>query len=402
MGSVTKSWTAAAIMKYWEHGMIELDAPITRYVDPILHRLNGTSMYDLWGKDETIGRVTVRMLMSMRGGIHDYNDSFLRNWTFTHPDQDWSVFDMLHRLNKTWLCEPGTCGSYSDVNYDILGLALLNVTDTLNWTQFDQKGFLNEAQRRKYSDVSFPEKGRCSQDNRIVHQYSLLSLAGAQPALNVSFVDIVGKSCLNGWTCGNIATTVGTAANWWWDLLHDRSIVSNKSVSEMMKGEPLSKGWSPGLWYGLGIMRHNVPKDKDNLTWTIGHGGQDWGSNALMAGYNQRFNVSLTIATNSVSGMNCSAAYRDVYRIRPGAMYSDSFYDDATCAIYDEIIQTLTNGTESRLNCSHERHGFRLKPRQAPAGILPTSDYKCSWVADSQDDAAIAKAISREPTLTVI
>merc|ERR1712079_302785 len=107
-------------------------------------------------------------------------------------------------------------------------------------------------------------------------------------------------------TCGNIAASVGGITNWWWELLHDRTIVSNQSIAEMMVGAPLSKGWSPGLWYGLGIMRHKVSSDNRNLTWTVGHGGQDWGSNAAMAGYNERFKFSLTIASNTVSGMNCS------------------------------------------------------------------------------------------------
>jgi hypothetical protein len=48
--------------------------------------------------------------------------------------------------------------------------------------------------------------------------------------------------------------------------------------------------------------------DPNNLTAVVGHGGADYGSIALVTGYNQNHfaNFSISIATNSVAGMNCS------------------------------------------------------------------------------------------------
>merc|ERR1712056_177234 len=99
-----------------------------------------------------------------------------------------------------------------------------------------------------------------------------------------------------------------------------------------------------------------------------------------MAGYNERFNFSMTIATNTVSGMNCTAAYRDAYEMRPGAMYNDRYYDDAVCTIYDEIIQILTDGGEPRLNCSHPAH-TSVSRIEKFAKTASTSNYSCSWDA---------------------
>jgi CubicO group peptidase (beta-lactamase class C family) len=36
MGSVTKSWTAAAIMRLKDQGRIDIDLPISHYIDPVL------------------------------------------------------------------------------------------------------------------------------------------------------------------------------------------------------------------------------------------------------------------------------------------------------------------------------------------------------------------------------
>ena len=58
-----------------------------------------------------------------------------------------------------------------------------------------------------------------------------------------------------------------------------------------------------------------------NLTWTFGHGGCDWGSMALTTGYNPLFNFSITITTNAVHGANCSAAYRETYPVHINQMH---------------------------------------------------------------------------------
>ena len=114
-------------------------------------------------------------------------------------------------------------------------------------------------------------------------------------------------SCLNGWTCGNIAASVGDISNWFFDLFHGVQ-VKPATLLEMMNGIPLSQGWSPGLSYGLGTMQVSLGSavDSKNLTWTIGHGGCDYGSIALVSGYNDRFNFSISIASNVVSPMSVS------------------------------------------------------------------------------------------------
>jgi CubicO group peptidase (beta-lactamase class C family) len=82
LGSVTKSWTATAVMRLHERGLIDIDAPISTYVDPLLQRENGTTMLELWGGDATVNNVTARLLMSMRAGMNDYDDDAYRAFVF--------------------------------------------------------------------------------------------------------------------------------------------------------------------------------------------------------------------------------------------------------------------------------------------------------------------------------
>ena len=141
-------------------------------------------------------------------------------------------------------------------------------------------------------------KGACSEDPHIVHQYALTVLNGTAanpstrartrmhgvdptatqanvnatttggavlgwPARAVArFGDIVDDSCLNGWSCGNIAATAEDITQWWWDIFHFK-LVNETTLAEMLNEVPLTKGWNPGLPYGLGLMHFTLPKDMD-------------------------------------------------------------------------------------------------------------------------------------------
>ena len=90
---------------------------------------------------------------------------------------------------------------------------------------------------------------------RIVHQYNFSSVLqpGSTDKVDVSYSDIIGFSCLNGWACGSIAATTDSVADWYWDLLGTYAILEEKTITKMLNGTPLTNGWSPGLKYGLGL-----------------------------------------------------------------------------------------------------------------------------------------------------
>lgn len=69
--------------------------------------------------------------------------------------------------------------------------------------------------------------------NRIVHQYNFSSVLrpGSTDEVDVSYSDIIGFSCLNGWACGSIAATTSSVADWYWDLLGTYSILEEKTIT---------------------------------------------------------------------------------------------------------------------------------------------------------------------------
>ena len=109
-GSVTKAYTAAACLKQAETGNLDLDKPISFYLDPWFHRQGIPPLATLWegqsGGD--IAQVTTRMLLQMRSGIGDYDDGWLFEWTLQHPNEDFGAMDLIYqgehgRLQATFL-----------------------------------------------------------------------------------------------------------------------------------------------------------------------------------------------------------------------------------------------------------------------------------------------------------
>lgn len=387
MGSVTKSWTAAGIMRYSELGLIDIDEPISLYTDDLMTRLNGTTLAALWHHDPRVINITARGLMSMRAGLNDYDDAFYADWTWSHPDQDWSPFDILHRLNKTFVCGgPNTCGHYASPGYDILGLALCQLSNCSSWETLDFKAVLPADLLDKFEGATFPEKGKCLDDPKIVHQYNFSSVLrpGSTDEVDVSYSDIIGFSCLNGWACGSIAATTSSVADWYWDLLGTYSILEEKTITKMLNGTPLTNGWSPGLKYGLGLSHYGLGAriDPENATNLIGHGGADWGSVAHFSGLNVKHNFSICFAANSVSGLNCSKEYQDVYALPPGEQYAEKFYYTGVCEIYDAILQIMSHGTAMHLKCAEgKKNKAIVAPSSEPHPKPPTNNYSytCHW-----------------------
>ena len=113
IGSLSKSFTALAVMQLVEAGKIELDAPIERYLpwfrvaDPVAS-----------------ARITVRQLLNQTSGIStDTGRSFLSG------SETETLEQAVRDLRTAELVSPvGTTFNYSDANYMILGLLVQTVS----------------------------------------------------------------------------------------------------------------------------------------------------------------------------------------------------------------------------------------------------------------------------------
>ncbi|MFI9534133.1 serine hydrolase domain-containing protein [Nocardia fusca] len=116
VGSVTKTFTATAVLRAADQGRLSLDDALEKFVPGVP---NG-------------GAITIRDLLGMRGGVYDYSTDpeFVEQLKPAKPAREWGRGEVLRviaarpDLAKT----PGQQGSYSNSEYYLLGLVLERVT----------------------------------------------------------------------------------------------------------------------------------------------------------------------------------------------------------------------------------------------------------------------------------
>jgi CubicO group peptidase (beta-lactamase class C family) len=112
-GSLTKSFTALAVLKLVEQGKIDPHADIRKYIPEF-------SIRNLYGGEVSI---TVNHLLSHTSGL--MIDYYVRST----PGRKYSDLDFLSQLQNEYLCfTPGSAYKYSNLGYRLLGMIIQKVT----------------------------------------------------------------------------------------------------------------------------------------------------------------------------------------------------------------------------------------------------------------------------------
>ena len=113
VGSLTKSFTALAVLKLIEQGKIDLHADIRNYIPDFSIR----NLYD----SET--PITVNHLLTHTSGLMvDYYAHFT-------DGKKYSNADLLSQLREEYLCfKPGSACKYSNIGYRLLGMIIEQIT----------------------------------------------------------------------------------------------------------------------------------------------------------------------------------------------------------------------------------------------------------------------------------
>jgi CubicO group peptidase (beta-lactamase class C family) len=108
IASITKAFTGLALLKVWEAGRIDLDAPIQRYVPAFPVKPGGT--------------ITPRLLAAHMAGIRHWGPE--RNATLyaRHFDDVNEILALFK--DDTLVAAPGTKASYSSYGYNLIGAAI--------------------------------------------------------------------------------------------------------------------------------------------------------------------------------------------------------------------------------------------------------------------------------------
>lgn len=153
-GSTTKSGTATLILRLNETGGLGLDDPFVPLANPFLKRISRGAADLLTLYDHRINDVTVRHLLQMSSGLNEYDDETIRLYQNTHRSTDLSPEWILFNSNRSFACDPGTCGIYSSTNFVLLGLVIAQATGVADWDKLDQRAWVPTAPAKRAAAFS--------------------------------------------------------------------------------------------------------------------------------------------------------------------------------------------------------------------------------------------------------
>lgn len=111
-GSITKMFTAAAILRLAEGGRLSIDDPVAKYVP------------ELAG----VGHLTLRMLLTQTSGLHDYTESSGFGVAHLEHHTQKQMIDFIASMKPLMDFVPGSRWAYSNSNYFVLGAIVERVS----------------------------------------------------------------------------------------------------------------------------------------------------------------------------------------------------------------------------------------------------------------------------------
>jgi len=255
-GSTGKTFFAAVALQLIEEKVLDLDAPISKYLGarPWFPRLPNA-------RD-----ITVRHLMTHTSGILRYEmDPKFTEALRAQPDKVWRPEEEIaYQLDAKPPFAAGEGWDYSDTNYIVLGLIVESVTG---------KPYYDEIQTRLLKPLKL---------TRVVPSTSrripglVTGYAGPRDPLGLPDQVVVnGAFVINPqfeWAGGGFATSPLDLARWGRDLYAGRALSAN--ARQLMLDAAVPAALGPGAKYGLGvIIRPDSPV------------GPTWGHSGFFPGY---------------------------------------------------------------------------------------------------------------------
>ncbi|WP_017591824.1 serine hydrolase domain-containing protein [Nocardiopsis potens] len=266
VGSITKAFTAAAVLRQAERGRFGLDDPIGRHLPHLVPGERGEA-------------ITVRMLLDHTSGLPDYIPcAFPSLKGFPAPARmrpESLGHNRFRRFGADELigmgvaapaagAPGGTPGAYSNTNYRLLGRLLERVTgDTA------EECITRDAiEPAGLGDTAFPASPRIEGPHPRMYEswFGLLDPPRDHSVYDMSWV-------------GPAAALVSTTAdlNAFFRALLAGKIVSRSSLEQMQRTVPVVSFEGKTIDYGLGLKRSLLPGG--GTAW--GHDGTVWGAGAV-------------------------------------------------------------------------------------------------------------------------
>jgi len=254
VGSLTKSFTAVTVMQLVEDGLLDLNAPIKKYIPTL--------------KNELAKDLTLHLLLKQQSGLPPSFDPLTE-----FENRDVSSKELLEIINRTTLSfAPGTKYEYSNLNYTLCAIAIENATgksygQVLQERTFKPLGMKNSGVERLSQMPANRAKGYSKNDSRIENDENVVSYA-------------LGS--------GDIYSTVEDLLKW------DKALYGNKFLSEKSKKQLFAGGSEEFGYYGYGFRIQEYQRGLENKNTGVlaRHGGT---MDGFMSNFHRYLDDELTV-----------------------------------------------------------------------------------------------------------
>ena len=225
IGSMTKQFTAAAVMMLVEERKIDLDARITRYFP---------EAPGWWGE------ITVRHLLTHTGGIQNhvavpgYLAAFRTNLFFEDTPSHEELLGMFYALPREF--EPGRTWAYDNTGYYLLGIVLEKASG---------RGYYDLLEERIFRPLGMSSTRSTDPRPVVPRRASGYEWVGDRWENRRALVPAIGFSA------GSIASTVDDLARWD-EALSAGKLLNRSSLEAMWTPARTSRGEVAPFDYGFG------------------------------------------------------------------------------------------------------------------------------------------------------
>lgn len=241
LGSITKTYIAALVLKLVEEGKLSLDDPVNRWLTSIPF-VNGS--------------ITIRQLLNHTSGLYRYQQKpEYYESVVTHHDKVWKPQEIL----DTFLKEPETGWGESAADYVLLGMIIEKATGKRVSTELRERFFIPLKLNRTflYPDERYPLKN-------LAHLWWDVDGSG-------KIVDVLSDTTATSlvalfssvWTSGAIHSTAEDLAIWTKELF-DGHILKEISLKRMITPTTVT----PSLQYGFSVVVDKI--NEKTVYWHTG------------------------------------------------------------------------------------------------------------------------------------
>lgn len=265
VASVSKVYVTAAVMQLVDQGKVDLDAPVTDYID------------DFKMADERYKDITVRMLMNHSSGLMGtvFKDDTLLN----DNESDHNCLVLSNLATQHLKANPGAYSSYCNDGFDLLEIIVERVSG-MDYTTYVEKNIAD-----KIGAVSIGTSDNMFENENLVDIYSNEKCYGNEYCLDFGAGGIVS----------NAKDTCEFGSTF---FKGDNRLLSEKSKDEM---NALSTA-SPYSFYGLGWDDVSIKQYEDAGVKIINKGGDTMNQHTnLMVAPDEEISICVTTSGGSSS-----------------------------------------------------------------------------------------------------